>query len=188
MCKALIHFNDKVHCRDSCCQTGATFYRQKLTSSSLFASVCRTLSPLEPDVPKIPNFWLSVHWDSHHRINENIREWEEKEARSCSLRLQRFCIFCLKSSLISDFFSKIFILLLIEPSSLHLFSYSGPDVTLSWSEKVTWHFSFCLVFGNELWSHMAKSGNIKHQHWEGNTKAKDVNFYCSKLQNWSYYF
>lgn len=49
--------------------------------SSLCASVCRTLSPLEPDVPKIPSVWLSLHCDSHHRINENIREEVKGECR-----------------------------------------------------------------------------------------------------------
>lgn len=44
-------------------------------------SPSRTISPLEPDVPDIQRFWQPARWESHHRINENIRE-EEKKRRA----------------------------------------------------------------------------------------------------------
>ncbi len=142
-------------------------------TSALSASVRRTLSPLEPDVPKIPSFWLSLRWDSHHRINENIRGGRRRrEAVQCEKRPQRLCIFASQFSLITDFPLKSCVRPLILLLSLHLFSKSGRDIKLSSSGKTTWHFSFCLAFKNGLWSHMTESGNIKHQNSGGDTKAK----------------
>lgn len=43
----------------------------------------RTISPLEPDVPDIQRFWQPARWESHHRINENIRE--EKSGGGCCI-------------------------------------------------------------------------------------------------------
>lgn len=46
-------------------------------SISNFSS-SRTISPLEPDVPDIQRFWQPAQWESHHRVNENIREEKKK--------------------------------------------------------------------------------------------------------------
>lgn len=43
-------------------------------------SLSRTISPLEPDVPDIQRFWQPARWESHHRINENIREEKKRRA------------------------------------------------------------------------------------------------------------
>lgn len=49
-------WNDKTLCRDVCCQTAVVIlWREQPQICSL---VSRTLSPWEPDVPKILAFWL----------------------------------------------------------------------------------------------------------------------------------
>lgn len=48
-------------------------------SISSFSS-SRTISPLEPDVPDIQRFWQNAQWESHHRVNENIREDKRRKA------------------------------------------------------------------------------------------------------------
>lgn len=48
-------------------------------SISNFSS-SRTVSPSEPDVPDFQRFWQPAQWESHHRVNENIREDERRKA------------------------------------------------------------------------------------------------------------
>lgn len=97
-------------------------------------SVCRTLSPLEPDVPMIQSYWLSLRCDSHHRINENIREGGEE--KKCSMR-RGFAYFPHESFLISDFKS-------CASSSSDCF-FSVPVFHYLALSSMTWRFSVFFI-------------------------------------------
>lgn len=155
-----VYFHGKVHCRDSCCQTVATLHRVAQPTwtgpvSARCASVCsRTLSPLEPDVPEIPRFWLSPHWDSHLGINENISEGEEARQHSMRRGSRVWTQLSPITDLLFSFFFKRGILLLIFVLlSLHLLR----------SQELIWCKATSKVWCGTFWAHTRCSGSVAHK-------------------------
>lgn len=146
-----IPFNDKAHYRDSCCQSVATFHRHPAPASALSASACRTLSPLEPDVPKIQSFWLSLRWDftsqDKWKHKGGRRRRAKRTAAQREKKLQRLCIFASQFSLIADFPFKSCVRFLILLLSSHLFQNQG--VTWSWARPRKWRGTSAFVWAVE---------------------------------------
>lgn len=142
--------------RHVCWQNAAT--PRLVPASALSTTVCRTLSPLEPDVPE----FLAV-WDTHHRINESTREGGEENQSRIRRGCRVFGNFTPEISLSTDFFTKSCVDLLIVFLRHHLLLKSRPDMKLrKWRGALK----------QKLWSHMWRLGNFNNQHPEGNSKTK----------------
>lgn len=135
-----VHFNDKVHNKD--CQTVGTDRSPHLQSQVQLALHFSLQNPFsirarcskDPEFLAVCALGLTSQGKWKHEAGRRQREAVQRE--------KRLLIF---SFLIADYCYKSCIFILIVLFRPHLFSKSGRDRKLSSSEKMTWHFSFCLA-------------------------------------------